>query len=461
MRLIDLYKENKAFRVVDASSGETFDLENMLLSAPQLKEEERSLVFLYLDNDVESLQVLLTLLNSNHIGALFSHTVNERQRTALESIYKPAQVYDKQRKAIEGYEATGEPGMFFRKEPVSLEIAPEIKLMLSTSGSTGSPKLVKLSEENLISNARAIAGYLPINEHDVCPLNLPVTYSYGLSVLNSNAISGGTMVAGLADIMTPHFWKAFTKYGFTSLAGVPIVYEILKRFKFTKKEHPGLRYLSQAGGKLSDALIAEFHEYSQQYNIEFYVMYGQTEATARMSYLSPEYMPQKLGSIGKAIDRGGFHLDATTGELIYTGPNVFGGYAEQASDLSTYQLGQTLKTGDIARCDEEGFYYIIGRSKRFVKLDGSRFSLDELENYLSSVFQEGPFRCLNYNDDYVMVVATATHLEPKEVIGALSSEFKLRPARVRYQAVNEMPLLANGKIDEKALRSSIDTNNQP
>ena len=323
--------------------------------------------------------------------------------------------------------------------------------MISTSGTTGSPKFVKLSEENIYNNALSILDYLPVIDTDVTPLNLPIYYSYGLSVLITNAIRRGQIICGVKNIFNKLFWVDFQKYGFTSLAGVPYVYEVLNNIGFTKIKYPTLRYLTQAGGKLNDQLIKIFQQYSICNHIDFFMMYGQTEATARISYLNITRHINKIGSVGKAVLNGKLMIDKTTNELIYHGPNVYGGYAESISDLMSYQKDCSLYTGDIAKFDNEGFLYIIGRINRFVKILGSRISLDEIENILKDNFSGGNFVCIGKEDTYLQLYSTDADLEQQNVIKFMEEFFKIDPYFIKYKYINNLPLTMNGKINYKKL----------
>ena len=275
----------------------------------------------------------------------------------------------------------------------SLNLNPELALLLSTSGTTGSPKLVRLSYKNLLSNADSISDYLGLSHSERAISNLPMNYSFGLSIINSHLLVGGSVVMTKESITQRRFWDLFKKYNVTSLSGVPYTFEIIKKFKLLNAELPSLKMLTQAGGKLSNELIEYFAQFSINKGIRFFVMYGQTEGTARLSYLAPQFIFEKLGSIGKPIPNGEFHIidekgekidqPETSGELVYTGPNVMLGYAECKADLNRgNDNNNRLYTGDIALFDNQGFYFIVGRIKRFIKLFGNRINLDELERIL-------------------------------------------------------------------------------
>jgi long-chain acyl-CoA synthetase len=445
---------NSNLLFIDDQTGKSFSLKE--LSAYNFSENNKQeLIFAYIDNTVESISVFWSFMRGNYSMALLSPSITEHFKNELEQLYKPSIIYDKTRNEILKYEIKSCKGVNYFKsiEDFDIVIHPKIKLLISTSGTTGSPKFVKLSEENLLSNANSICEYLPINASDVTPLNLPVFYSYGLSVLTSNSLRGGKIVCTNDDVLKKDFWTNFQKYGYTNFAGVPFVYEMLDRIGFTKKEYPSLKYFTQAGGKLQDPLVKKYGEYAIQYQIKFYVMYGQTEATARMSYLSPNDTLNKIGSIGKPIPNGSFIIDEETKELCYKGVNIFGGYVQTANDLSSYNQEEVLRTGDIAKVDDDGFYFITGRLKRFTKLFGNRINLDEVESLVAKQFN-GNVKCIGLNDSQLIIFTNENELELDKIAKFISSELKLHFSVIKHKFVDEIPLTANGKINYTELLNS-------
>jgi long-chain acyl-CoA synthetase len=401
------------------------------------------LAFLYLDNSINSLLTFFYWYSSGATLALFSKSLSEIQKKALEKNYYPTIIYDESRNEIEAWQKKEN---YFYQEANQTPIHPSIKILLSTSGSTGSPKLVKLSEENLLANAYCILQYLPISATAIAPLNLLIHYSYGLSVLTTHALAGATVVCGLPDILQKPFWECWEQYGFTSLAGVPFTYEMLNRLGFFSKQLPTLQYFTQAGGRLSEELVKKAATYAQECGKQFFVMYGQTEATARMAYLPPEQALQKPHSIGIAIPGGKFSIDDGSQELLYTGPNVFGGYAETAADLLTYEQIHPLRTGDIARMDEEGYVYITGRIKRFIKLFGNRISLDEVEELIKKIFGLAEVACSGLSDKFLLISYTEP-LNRTAINTYLFSQLGIHPTAVKWNPLPTLPLTTNGKIN--------------
>jgi acyl-CoA synthetase (AMP-forming)/AMP-acid ligase II len=335
----------------------------------------------------------------------------------------------------------------------SVALNPELALLLSTSGTTGSPKLVRLSYNNLLSNASSISEYLGLDSSETAISSLPMNYSFGLSIINSHLFVGGSVVMTTESITQRGFWDLFKNFKVTSLSGVPYTFEILKKFKLLNAELPSLKKITQAGGKLSDDLLDHFAQFSIKKSIHFFVMYGQTEGTARLGYLDPKFVIDKLGSIGKPIPNGKFEIidergiiiteSGKAGELIYIGPNVMLGYANCKLDLAKgdENCGK-LKTGDIALFDEDGFYYIVGRIKRFIKIFGNRVNLDELEMLL---FSNGVESACIGNDNSLNICITNSNLKD------FTKDFLFKKLGIHISAfeikiINAIPRSNSGKI---------------
>ena len=334
-------------------------------------------------------------------------------------------------------------------------LQPDLALLLTTSGSTGSPKFVRLTRGNVLANARSIAAYLGIGPGERSMQTLPMHYSYGLSLVNSHLVSGATVVLTKHSFMRPEFWEAFDRSGCTSFAGVPYLYETLHRLRFDPARHPSLRTMTQAGGGLRPELIRSFHDQTRAAGCRFFVMYGQTEAAARISYVPCERLGEKIGSIGIAIPGGRLSLsplaDSDQQELVYCGPNVMMGYAESARDLAAGdRLQGTLRTGDLARVDDEGYYYLTGRLKRFAKLFGRRVNLADVEQELEALF---PVAAAAIDRDGALAVYVASDevVDLRAVEVYLARQLNVPPKFIRVSAVETMPLTASGKKDYEAL----------
>jgi acyl-CoA synthetase (AMP-forming)/AMP-acid ligase II len=330
-------------------------------------------------------------------------------------------------------------------------------LLLSTSGSSGNPKSVMLSLANLVANTRQILGFLPITSDDCAITTLPLHYSYGLSVLNTHLAVGAKVVLTDTPLMSRDFWQLMKAHGVTSFSGVPFHYEMLKMLRFERMKLPVLRYLTQAGGKLSGERVKEFARLAKQNSWQFFVMYGQTEATARMGYMPPERIADYPDCIGQAIPGGAFEIHSVEtgqliseanqeGELWYYGENVMLGYAEQASDWQSSVLPQNaLATGDLAIWDESGWIKITGRLSRFIKIRGNRMQLDHVERQLQKL--EPQILCCG-KDEMLFVINAKNEAE---VTLYLRGRLHLHPSLFSLLQIDPLPVLTNGKLDHQAL----------
>lgn len=347
---------------------------------------------------------------------------------------------------------------FFNEYPLYEELA----LLLTTSGSTGSPKFVRQSYENLISNTESIVEYLEIGHNERAITTLPMSYTYGLSIINTHLYTGASIVLTEKNVMQDDFWEQLSSHQATSFAGVPYTYEMLEKLRFFQMNLPHLKTMTQAGGKLAPELHKKFAEYAMEHHKRFVVMYGATEATARMGYLPPERSLEKYGSIGIAIPGGSFSLIGDheeiidepdkTGELLYQGANVTLGYAECGEDLiKGDERHGVYKTGDMAKRDEDGFYYITGRKKRFLKMFGSRVSLDECERMIQA---EYPVECACTGVDNQMMVYVAGQAELSEIKQFISKKTQINQGAFRILRIESLPRNETGKILYSKLASA-------
>ena len=352
--------------------------------------------------------------------------------------------------------------MHYAKEIEKPVINPDLALCLTTSGSTGSPKFVRLSAKNVLANAESIAEYLELDENERPVTVLPSYYSYGVSVINSHLIKGATILMTEGTIAQREFWNFMKEQKATSIAGVPYTYEMLKMLRFMRMDLPYLKTMTQAGGKLNKDIAKEYIEWAQSKGKRFYVMYGQTEATARMSYLPLEHALDKYASIGIAIPRGKFSLidvngntieePDVDGELVYEGPNVSLGYAECRADLAKGDENHgVLHTGDVARRDEDGYYYITGRLKRFVKVWGNRCNLDATEQIVKSIATS--CACVGV-DDKITIFVTEPGLEDA-IVKLLVEKTGFNNRAFAVRVIDAIPVKSSGKLDYQKMQNMI------
>ncbi len=335
----------------------------------------------------------------------------------------------------------------------------ELALLITTSGSTGSPKLVRQSYTNILSNAVSIAEYLDLDETEKPITSLPMNYVYGLSIINSHFLVGATMLLTDKGLMQKEFWNFFKEAEATSFGGVPYTYEMLDKLRFFRMSLPSLRTMTQAGGRITPELHEKFARYAKEQGKKFYVMYGAAEATSRMGYLPAERAVEKKGSMGIPIPGGKFMLidgegqeikaPMTTGELVYEGKNVTLGYAECGDDLCKGdERHGRLETGDMAQFDADGFYYIVGRKKRFLKIYGNRVNLDEVDRLVKAEFNIEV--ASSGVDDHMYIFITDSKYTDN-VKTFVPEKTKLNPAAFKVIVINEIPKNDSGKTLYKEL----------
>ncbi len=394
---LEKFKKNNAL-ILENNKYITYN-ELLLISKKISKkiQKKKKLIFLLGQNNLESVAGYISFVNKGHSVALLDFRINEIFLKRLISIYKPSYIFCEKGKiknenqyiSLLKYKSYV---LLKRKKDEGKTLNKDLMLLMSTSGTTGSPKFVKQSYLNVFSNTKNIIKYLKIKKTDITITSLPLTYVYGLSVINTHLFTGATIVLTNYSMVEKKFWNLITDYKVTNFSGVPYNYSIIE--KISKKGLPSsLEYTTQAGGKMNNVLIKNIINIYKKNKIKLIQMYGASEATSRMSYLKWKYAEKKIGSIGKPIPGGIFYLidkkgnkikkKNKKGELIYLGKNVCMGYAENLRGLSLPDLNKgLLQTGDIAYEDKDGFFYIVGRKNRYVKIYGIRVNLSELESLL-------------------------------------------------------------------------------
>ncbi len=419
----------------------------------------RSLFFLLTTNTPGSVAGYAAALRSGNVPLMLDSASDRGLLARLRDIYRPDYLW-----LPESMAGTEQGEIVLRLLDYALirtgdshvyPLHPDLALLLTTSGSVGSPKLVRQTYENLDSNTAAIRTYLELTESERAITALPMNYTFGLSIINTHLAAGASLILTDASLMQREFWTLFSEFKATSLSGVPYTFEMLDRMRFPARSFPSLRTITQAGGKLSAELHRKFAEYAARTGMKFIVMYGQTEATARMSYLPADRSLDKIGSIGIAIPGGRFSLSdgdgseittpGTVGELIYHGANVTPGYAESGVDLA---LGDSrngiLETGDMAFFDTDGFFTITGRKKRFLKIFGNRVSLDETESLLKSKFPGIEVACAGTDDHMKIFLTDSSVME--NVRAFLSGTTRLNPSAFEVVLRTVLPRSNSGKI---------------
>ncbi len=409
----------------------------------------RRLVLVVGANTVEALVVHLAALSAGHPVLLVPGDHPEAVQSLIDA-YDPDVVAH----------PDGGQWVLDERRPVSAhDLHPDLALLLSTSGSTGSPKLVRLSHENLQANAESIAEYLEIRDTDRAATTLPMHYCYGLSVIHSHLLRGAALILTDLSVADSCFWDLFRTARGTTFAGVPYTFDLLDRVGFASMDLPHLRYVTQAGGRLAPDRVQHYAALGRAAGWDLFAMYGQTEATARMAYLPPELAETHSKAAGVPIPGGSFRLqplpdwpEEDTGELVYAGPNVMLGYAHTPDDLALGRTVDELHTGDVARRTAEGLYEIVGRRSRFAKILGLRIDPDQVETMLA---RHGVTALCAGDDSALSVAAVAVGAQAadaRRIRNLVASECGLPARAVRVRVLADLPRLPTGKPDYRAVR---------
>ncbi|HEX8768788.1 MAG TPA: non-ribosomal peptide synthetase, partial [Jatrophihabitans sp.] len=415
------------------------DLDDRVTATLERLGHQRRLILLHGSNTLESVVTYLAALRGGHPVILVDAARGE-QVGELCARFDPDLVVER-------------GGWQERRLTSRHELHPELRLLLSTSGSTGSPKLVRLSATNLQSNAAVIAGYLDLTAEDRAMTSLPLAYSYGLSVLHSHLEVGASVLLTEHSVLEPELWSLARRHAVTSFAAIPHTFALLNRTPERWYDIPSLRYVTCAGGRLDPAEVRRLVGLGGRHGWQLYVMYGQTEATARMAYLDPAEAAYHPECIGRPVPGGVLRIDQPdaggVGELVYSGPNVMMGYADGAGDLAAGPALTELRTGDLGRQRADGLFQVVGRTSRFAKLLGHRIDLDRLQSALT-VFE--PTLVCHSDDQHLLVAVTTA--DPPAVRQAAARLTGLPPGLVSVRRYTELPLLPNGKPDLAALGRS-------
>lgn len=427
--------------------------------AEKLKLSVKGLIFLFTTNNFESVITYIASLKSTNAVLLLDEKLNNEIRNGLIENYNPDFIVTTNSNSPVNYnlEFKFESLNFYKRNTLTQnKLFTDLAVLLSTSGTTGSPKLVRLSYKNIQSNADSICEYLGIDENERAITTLPINYSYGLSVINSHLLKGASIVLTEKTVFFRDFWDQFNEYKCSSFAGVPYTYTMLKRINFNKIDLPTLKYFTQAGGKLSEEFIRHFNNYALEKRIKFFVMYGQTEATARITFVPPERLIDKIGSIGISIPNGELKImkdekeiitPNEEGEIVYKGDNVMLGYAETIIDLSKGdELNRILFTGDLGYKDEDGFFYVTGRMKRFIKIFGLRINLDEVQKMIENHFQISA-ACTGSDELLKILVQSDDHMTEVKVKEAVMKMYKLNFKSIVVKSITQIPTTNSGKYD--------------
>ena len=370
----------------------------------------KKVIIIFSENSYEFIVCHLAATRSNLVSILINPNINENDLMELYKKYLPEYIFCKKKTNLFGkYEKILNLmnfSLFKIKKSHKYFINSELSCLLTTSGTTGSSKYVKLSRKNILSNTIGISKLLNIKSNDTTITTMPPYYSYALSVINTHLMKGSKIIINDFSIIDKKFWILFNKLKPNNLNGVPYTFEILNKIKFEKMKISNLKYITQAGGKLDDGIKNKLIATCEEKKIKFYVMYGQTEASPRISIMPANLIRKFPKSVGTPMPGGKVWIEDdkhkiilkknVQGNLVYKGKNVFLGYSHSYKDLGKKnEMKNTLRTGDMGFIDKNGLIYITGRKKRILKIFGIRISLDLLESEL----RKHNYECICFGND--------------------------------------------------------------
>jgi long-chain acyl-CoA synthetase len=351
----------------------------------------------------------------------------------------------------------------------------DLASIVYTSGTTGRPKGVMLSHSNLVANIRSIVSYLELRPDDVIAMVLPFFYVYGNSVLHTHICAGGSMAVLGSMAFPAAVLKGIQEQRCTGLSGVPSTFARFIQFSaLGDYDLSSLRYLTQAGGPMTPALTQKLKAAIP--HVRIFVMYGQTEASARLSYLPPEDLERKLGSAGigipgvtlRVMDKQGNELPrGTVGEIVATGDNIMRGYLSDPEATARTLRPEGMRTGDLARMDEEGFIYIVARESDMIKAGAHRIGPKEIEDVVEQLPEVAQAAVVGVPDDLLgeaiaafIVLLDGAELTTKQVLKVCHAglpRFKM-PTHVRF--VEVLPRTPTGKLQRSELKAWFATDAQ-
>lgn len=457
-----LAEHGDAPAIVESSTGRCWTYRSLAqevsAGADQLAGGDKRLVLVCADNGLGFVLAYLSALRAGHAAMLVPPSRNLAVLRAVAKAYRPDALFATgpiPPGLLDGYRAT-EDRFGLRQwvragDGASPGLHAELALVLPTSGTSGRPKMARLSYSNIAANAHQIRLGLDMAPSSRAAGNLPLSYVFGLSMLNSHLASGGTFVLTRGSVLEPGFWRSVREQRVTALAGVSATFDLLRRIGFDGRTAPSLRQLLHSGGRLPPGTLA-WARRDLSPALDLRLMYGMTEAAGRICMPPPGLVAAKAASVGRPVSFGAVRFSAES-ELIYSGPNVMLGYAESRSDLAGGDdLKGVLRTGDIGFADRDGDIFITGRTSRIFKVLGRRHSLDDVEECFSgiaavAVARQGQVIRIFHSD------GDAARLQERlaEVAGML----ELPAAALRLTAVKEIPRTLSGKTDyDRLLRHS-------
>jgi len=457
-RAFNKYKNNIA--IIDKEHSD-LSYKQVLKESNKIKKKIKikSLILIISENTLGSLLAYIFCIINNHVAIIIDSKTDKKNILKVFKNYEPNYIFlSKEIKTIFNKKCL-EKYSFFDQILLKNKINKKKKLnknlsvLLSTSGSMGSIKFVKLSRNNLKINTDSIINYLKINNKDSAITNLPISYSYMISVINTHLEAGGSIIISKYSLIEKKFWKILKNSKVTSFNGVPYTYEMLIRIGIKNIKINSLKYLTQAGGKLEKNKLKEIINFCKKHNIKFFSMYGQTEASPRISYLKPEFSEKKIGSIGKGLSGNKIYIINDTGkkilepyvegEIICEGKNVFMGYSKNYNDLNRpNEKNYKLKTGDLGFFDKDGFFFITSRISRITKIFGNRIDLGDLE----SLMKQKGYKVVCLSDNKKIFIFIEKKYNKTNLINTISQITNLNISSFKLIKLKYFPRTSNNKV---------------
>ena len=461
---IHKFKNNVAFFLDHSNKVYFSDILNISNKFQKIV-NRRSLTILIADNSLESLCGYISLLRSNNVVMLLDSSIKDKDLQFIINKFLPKFVFcsranlKKLPKDYFNLEHTFQNYSLMKSKKENLyKINDQLMILISTSGSIGEPKFVKLSLNNIMVNTQSIISYLSLKSFDRAITTMPLSYSYGFSIINTHLYCGGSIVPNNFSLVDRNFWELYSKSKPTNINGVPFFYEMINKIGVEKILKHKPRFITQAGGKIKKEIFRKIASKCLENKISFYLMYGQTEAGPRISYhkVKKSDLNEPNITIGKPIPGGKLFLRDNNnfliknknvkGNIIYEGKNIFGGYAKSCLDLSSFDNKTELKTGDTGYQDKNGKFFISGRKSRFIKIYGYRLNLDYFEEKLNSNGLN--VACVGVNEK-LYIFSLKTNSKLKNFIDLPKNAYKII-------LLKEFPLNDNGKISYSNLTKLID-----
>lgn len=464
MNFLSKIKSQNKKSVIFDDKNNILDIKKLNYFSQNINEKinnSNGLVLVFCENTIEFLIGYYSFLNSALAQMLLSSQITDKDLTRILNNYKPSYLYINEEKFILKKKFFSQFKIIHKikknlilinKKKNNYKINKQLALLISTSASTGSQKFVRISHDNLIDNTKKISQTLKISSLDTTITTMPPNYTYGLSIINTHLYRGANLIMTNHSVFDKNFWKMVKKFRVTNINGVPYFYEILKKLKISREKMPYLKFFTSAGGALDTKIYEYFRNLISKSNIKFFCMYGQTEATSRISILPYKDFFKKFGSIGKVLSGGSLYIDKNkdVGELCYKGKNVCLGYAENYEDLKKGDENKgILKTGDIVKKFKNNFY-IIGRKKRFAKIFGHRINLDEVQKKL----KDFSLKCICIEKNNLVYLLT----EDKKNVNKIKDKLKkqnLNPNYFKIKIVEKFIYSPNGKISYSLMEKNL------